>query len=670
MNNLPQKTFIINLERRQDRLDTILENYPTTLDKPEIFSAVDGKLVKPPGWWKAGAGAWGCYVSHLLILQHCLMNSIDSCLILEDDAKFVDDFDERFPLFMESLPAKWKWAFIGGQSRYSRNNQIINDNVVRCYDIHRTHGYMLNGTETIQGVYKYISNQKDWGAHEHIDWRYSKYHSRQFYLPNNLAPFAPTNWLIMQGAGFSNINGRVHEDREFVHPNKNAKKYKQKFVVVAGPHRSGSSCMAMVCQKLGVSMGEGVLGGAEGKHGGGGEDKNLAAMLEGSMRFPSTDPKECPALEGWIKGRLGESGITVGAKYPHLCMYLDELYRILGDKLVVVSIDRPLEESIDSLDRRSKKGGWASCSHDDAVTLQTTLLEARNKFLKDNPEVPRIHIDYKELCENPLREVSRLASWLGIPTTSKSLKYAADHPSKEVMTKVKATPLSPKQSKTDRVTVVIKTLLRPECCEEVIDSCRRVIGNCPIHVLDDSQDPYKFNVDKYIHTEFDIGVSKGRNRLISEIDTEFALQLDDDDLLPPYFDLDKYLGWMDDHNLDMLTFAVLKGQKKPGVFSDDTYYNVKVGCHEATEDFWVCDIVSNNGIIRKSSFLGYQEDKKVGEHPYFCIDNAKAGRRLALAKKVKTLPCKSNRRPGPYTDLRHRDAQFKDPKLLLWRDLG
>ncbi|MGB7323991.1 MAG: hypothetical protein WBD31_03910, partial [Rubripirellula sp.] len=37
--------------------------------EPERFAAIDGRRVATPPQWRAGNGAWGCYRSHLLILE-------------------------------------------------------------------------------------------------------------------------------------------------------------------------------------------------------------------------------------------------------------------------------------------------------------------------------------------------------------------------------------------------------------------------------------------------------------------------------------------------------------------------------------------------------------------------------------------------------------------------
>ncbi len=49
------------------------------IPRRERFAAIDGRRLATPEQWRAGNGAWGCYRSHLLILEKCLLEGIDSC---------------------------------------------------------------------------------------------------------------------------------------------------------------------------------------------------------------------------------------------------------------------------------------------------------------------------------------------------------------------------------------------------------------------------------------------------------------------------------------------------------------------------------------------------------------------------------------------------------------
>ena len=82
----------------------------------------------------------------------------------------------------------------------------------------------------------------------------------------------------------------------------------------------------------------------------------------------------------------------------------------------------------------------------------------------------------------------------------------------------------------DQVTFCIKTIHRPQCCAALVRSIHEHYGtNRPaIHVLDDGKPELRFStncpteaemVDQLIETDYDIGLSAGRNRLLDAGET-------------------------------------------------------------------------------------------------------------------------------------------------------
>lgn len=103
INEFFDKVVVINLDRRTDRM----EKLGNQLDKLEIqyerFSAVDGKElgIKPI---EAGTR------SHQKVLEQNIGKQV---LILEDDALFVDDFNEKFDEVMQHLPENYDIFYLG-----------------------------------------------------------------------------------------------------------------------------------------------------------------------------------------------------------------------------------------------------------------------------------------------------------------------------------------------------------------------------------------------------------------------------------------------------------------------------------------------------------------------------------------------------------------------------
>ena len=103
INDYFSKVILINLDRREDRLEKIstqLDNLGITFER---FSAIDGKEL---GINPIAAGT----MSHQKVLE---ANPESRILVLEDDAEFVDGFNEKFAEAIEYLPNDTDIFYLG-----------------------------------------------------------------------------------------------------------------------------------------------------------------------------------------------------------------------------------------------------------------------------------------------------------------------------------------------------------------------------------------------------------------------------------------------------------------------------------------------------------------------------------------------------------------------------
>jgi len=192
------RVVCINLDHRGDRWarfqgNVINSSWPFT--SVERFSAVDGKKVPPPFWWRAGAGAWGCFQSHIRILEQALHDEINSILILEDDAVLPQGFSDLVAKFLMKVPKNWDGIMFGGQ--HLRKPESVADGVMRVRNSNRTHAHALQG-RYIQAAYQHLC---DYPTHiqtpgHHVDHRLGVLHQGgQFHV------YAPSPWLVGQRDG-------------------------------------------------------------------------------------------------------------------------------------------------------------------------------------------------------------------------------------------------------------------------------------------------------------------------------------------------------------------------------------------------------------------------------------------------------------------------------------
>lgn len=116
------KAFYINLDRRKDRNQSFIENYP--LDIPiERFSAIDGRKDFGNVEYKflkkhindINRGEYGCFASHYILWKKLISSNIEHFIIFEDDAIFCNNFKNMFNKCISFLPNIKSILYIGGR---------------------------------------------------------------------------------------------------------------------------------------------------------------------------------------------------------------------------------------------------------------------------------------------------------------------------------------------------------------------------------------------------------------------------------------------------------------------------------------------------------------------------------------------------------------------------
>jgi hypothetical protein len=204
--------FVINLDQRRDRWLSFCLGLPADwpLGVPQRVSAIDGNRVGPPAWWgskfPANAPAWGCFRSHLRIIEESLNRQLRSILIFEDDAVFVPDFTAKFAAFMQHIPSDWEMLYLGGWHVWEQRfpPRCVNEHVLQCTQVICNHAYAIRG-EAIGKVYRHLTSNS-WSPRMAWD-------NHLACLHKSLTVYAPRQFLVGQAAGRSDISGKMQPAR-------------------------------------------------------------------------------------------------------------------------------------------------------------------------------------------------------------------------------------------------------------------------------------------------------------------------------------------------------------------------------------------------------------------------------------------------------------------------
>lgn len=171
------QVFVINLDRRQDRMDRFDEQAKKLEIEYKRFSAVeaiDPKL--------------GCKLSHVSVLSMC---KDDIIFVFEDDAVFVDDFQEKFEQAMDSVPRDWHMLYLGA---HLLQKEVVNNHWVRSIESSSTHAYAVKKDYAPRLIKRAMT------VDGHVDVAYSSMHKE-------IVTYAARPTLVYQGPSHSDILG-------------------------------------------------------------------------------------------------------------------------------------------------------------------------------------------------------------------------------------------------------------------------------------------------------------------------------------------------------------------------------------------------------------------------------------------------------------------------------
>jgi GR25 family glycosyltransferase involved in LPS biosynthesis len=139
LNNYFDKIFWIGSKHRPDRATQMLELFAKYKITAEKFEAI----WKPLDHNNQPSGNMGCTMSHRSILELIIAGDWNRVLILEDDAKFVDD---HFPIYFADtiryIPDDWAMLYLGGH--YGEMPKArVNAHCIRIGRMLSTHAYAV-----------------------------------------------------------------------------------------------------------------------------------------------------------------------------------------------------------------------------------------------------------------------------------------------------------------------------------------------------------------------------------------------------------------------------------------------------------------------------------------------------------------------------------------------
>lgn len=140
LNEVAEKVYFINLDRRPDRLAHVREQFAKNSIVANRFCAIDGKDIDL--YPNLSRGAAGCLESQLSILRKCIADNVQSVAIFEDDVFFVDNFESKFSNFYSQVPSDWQFMYLAN-NKYQAKVERVAENVEKVSDAWSAHAFVV-----------------------------------------------------------------------------------------------------------------------------------------------------------------------------------------------------------------------------------------------------------------------------------------------------------------------------------------------------------------------------------------------------------------------------------------------------------------------------------------------------------------------------------------------
>ncbi len=147
LNDICKDIFIINLDRREDRWAHCSQQIDKFGFKAEKIKAVDGSGIFNPT--SLSPSNYALLLSHRLAIEMAKERGLREVIILEDDADFVENLNERLKE-VEEVPTDWDIIYLGANLWHLGAGKqppvSVGENIYRVYDAFTTHALYLRDT--------------------------------------------------------------------------------------------------------------------------------------------------------------------------------------------------------------------------------------------------------------------------------------------------------------------------------------------------------------------------------------------------------------------------------------------------------------------------------------------------------------------------------------------
>lgn len=157
-NKLVDECYVINLERRKDRMERMINELKKIDVSYRIFNAVDGLKIKDRDNIISNPEV-ATIKSHMGVIKDAIYNEYDKIAIFEDDIIFCDDFDKRLKYYIENIPKDWDIMYLGSNLNSCQEPALIKHGIYKVKESYGCFAIILNNKN---GLFQKIVNGENY----------------------------------------------------------------------------------------------------------------------------------------------------------------------------------------------------------------------------------------------------------------------------------------------------------------------------------------------------------------------------------------------------------------------------------------------------------------------------------------------------------------------------
>lgn len=157
-NKLVDECYVINLERRKDRMEHMINELKKIDVSYRIFNAVDGLKIKDKDNIISNPEV-ATIKSHMGVIKDAIYNEYDKIAIFEDDIIFCDDFDKRLKYYIENIPKDWDIMYLGSNLNSCQEPALIKHGIYKVKESYGCFAMILNNKN---GLFQKIVNGENY----------------------------------------------------------------------------------------------------------------------------------------------------------------------------------------------------------------------------------------------------------------------------------------------------------------------------------------------------------------------------------------------------------------------------------------------------------------------------------------------------------------------------